>query len=66
VELYLQVPSIREYWVLDGRIVPEQPRLIQHRRHGKKWIVKDYPFGSVFETRTLPDFKLVLDPGVAV
>ena len=40
VELYFEVPSIREYWVLDGRDDPAQPPLIQHRRHGERWGVR--------------------------
>ena len=62
VELYLQVPSIREYWVLDGRENPDEPALIQHRRHGKRWVVRTYPYGSTFTTRLLPGFRLVIDP----
>jgi Uma2 family endonuclease len=62
VELYLQVPSIREYWVLDGRVEPARPQLIQHRRHGGRWIVKTFEAGSTFTTKLLPGFELVLDP----
>jgi Uma2 family endonuclease len=62
VELYLQVPSIREYWVLDGRIDPEQPSLIQYRKHGRKWIVRHFDAGTIFATKLLPGFHLLLDP----
>ena len=62
VELYLEIPSIREYWVIDARDDPEQPTLIQHRRHGRRWIVREFPFGSTFRTRLLPGFSLVIDP----
>ena len=58
VELYLAVPSIKEYWVLDGRENPEQPTLIQHRRYGKRWVVRPFPYGSTFTTRLLPGFSL--------
>lgn len=62
VELYLAVPSIKEYWVLDGRADPEEPVLIQHRRYGKRWVVRDYPSGSTFTTKLLPGFTLLIDP----
>lgn len=62
VELYLQVPSIKEYWVLDGRDNPEKPVLIQHRRHGKRWVIRSFPYGSTLTTKLLPDFSLLIDP----
>lgn len=62
VELYLAVPSIKEYWVLDGRDNPEQPTLIQHRRHGKRWVVRSFLHGSTFTTKLLPGFSLFIDP----
>lgn len=62
VELYLQVPSIREYWVLDARDDPERPTLIQHRRRGSRWIVEEFPFGSLFTTPLLPGFQLRIAP----
>jgi Uma2 family endonuclease len=62
VELYLQVPSIREYWVVDGRDDPDRPTLIQHRRRGTRWVIREFPFGSRFTTRLLPGFELVIDP----
>jgi Uma2 family endonuclease len=61
-ELYLAVPSIKEYWVLDGRDDAERPTLIQHRRHGKRWIIRKYPFGSTFATKMLPGFSLIINP----
>ena len=36
VDLYLQVPSIREYWLLDARYSADEPTLIVHRRRGKR------------------------------
>ncbi|HVK08020.1 MAG TPA: Uma2 family endonuclease [Gemmataceae bacterium] len=61
-QLYLAVPSIKEYWVLDGSDVTRQPTLIQHRRRGKKWVVTPYPYQSTFTTSLLPGFELVIDP----
>jgi Uma2 family endonuclease len=62
VRLYLAVPSIKEYWILDGREDPEQPALIQHRRHGSRWVVRSFPFRSKLTTRRLPGFSLLIDP----
>jgi Uma2 family endonuclease len=62
VELYLAVPSIREYWIAYGREDPEQPTLRVHRRHGKSWRILDYGYGQVYRTKLLPGFKLVADP----
>ncbi|HEV3383968.1 MAG TPA: Uma2 family endonuclease [Gemmata sp.] len=61
-ELYLEAPTIREYWILDGRENPEEPTLIQHRRRGKRWIVKSFPYSSTFTTKLLPGFSVVIDP----
>ncbi len=61
-ELYFEVPSVREYWVLDGREDPNEPTLIQHRRYGKRWVIRSYPYGSTFTTKLLPGFSLVIDP----
>jgi Uma2 family endonuclease len=60
--LYHRVPSIKEYWVLNGSEDPNEPSLIQHRRRGKAWTVNTYPYGSTFTTKLLPGFTLVIDP----
>jgi Uma2 family endonuclease len=62
VKLYWQVPSIREYWVLDGRESQDRPTLKVYRRYGKRWLVRDYPYGSSYTTRLLPEFELRIDP----
>src|SRR4029077_5550260 len=62
VELYLLVPSIKEYWVIDAHDDPDHPSLIQHRRHGRRWIVREFPYGSTFTTKLLPGFRLIIDP----
>jgi Uma2 family endonuclease len=62
VQLYLKVPSIKEYWILDGREDPDKPSLRVHRRHGQRWRVFDYKFRDVYTTRLLPGFKLRIDP----
>jgi Uma2 family endonuclease len=63
VELYLLVPSIREYWILDTRANPLQPTLLVHRRHGKRWrsTIEVSP-GEIYTTRLLPGFSLLMDP----
>jgi Uma2 family endonuclease len=62
VELYLRVPSIREYWVVDIRADAARPALLAHRRRAGRWSVKDVPFGSAYTTRLLPGLTLVIDP----
>jgi Uma2 family endonuclease len=64
VDLYLRTPSIREYWVIDGRENPDRPTLITHRRFGQRWVVRGHPFGSTYTPRLLPGFNLVIDPRV--
>ena len=62
VDLYLAVSSIREYWVIDGRADANEPTLIQHRRHGKRWVVRRFEYGTTFTTKLLPGFSLLIDP----
>jgi Uma2 family endonuclease len=60
--LYLQVPSIREYWVVDPRDDADRPALIVHRRRGQRWQQAiDIAGGEVYTTRLLPDFALRMD-----
>jgi Uma2 family endonuclease len=60
--LYLDVPSVREYWVIDARESADEPTLIQHRRYGKRWVVRSFPYGATFTTKLLPGFSLLIDP----
>ena len=62
VDLYFQVPSIQEYWILDGRDDPRRPVLHVRRRWGKRWVVHEIAFGETYTTRALPDFELIVDP----
>lgn len=64
VELYRDVPSIKEYWILDPRPDPDRPALRVYRRRGKNWQKPiDVAYGEVYETpRVLPGFRLVIDP----
>jgi Uma2 family endonuclease len=62
VALYLQVPTIREYWLLDTREDPERPTMTVHRRRGARWQIISVLPGETYTTRLLPGFELVLDP----
>jgi Uma2 family endonuclease len=61
-ELYLQVPSIREYWIIDPRLDSRRPSMIVYRRRGRRW---QRPIrvaaGGSYATPLLPGFTLVLD-----
>jgi Uma2 family endonuclease len=59
--LYLEVPSIREYWVVDPRTDADRPTLIVYRRRGARWQrpVHVSP-GQVYTTPLLPGFILNL------
>lgn len=63
VELYLHAPSIREYWILDPREVPDHSILRVYRRRGERWQRPiDLGPGETYTTRLLPGFALLLDP----
>jgi Uma2 family endonuclease len=63
VELYVQVPSIREYWILDPRADADHPTLTVYRRRGRRWqnpvLV---PAGETYTTKLLPGLELLVDP----
>jgi Uma2 family endonuclease len=63
LDLYLRVPSIKEYWILDSRADPDRPTLFVYRRHGKQWRKPlELAFGEVYTTKLLPGFSLTIDP----
>jgi Uma2 family endonuclease len=63
VELYRQVATIKEYWILDHRPNPNEPKLIVYRRRGKRWQKPiEVLYGETYETKLLPGFKLIVDP----
>ncbi len=63
VELYLQVPLIREYWIVDLREDVNRPTMTVYRRHGRRWRSPlTIRFGGTYTTRLLPGFELVLNP----
>jgi Uma2 family endonuclease len=62
VGLYLQVPSIKEYWLLDTRADPDFPALFVYRRRGQRWQrTIELSGGDTYTTRLLPEFELLLD-----
>ncbi len=62
VDLYFQVPSIREYWIVDTRQSADDPTMSVYRRYGKRWRIIEIDSGEVYTTRLLPGFELVFDP----
>jgi Uma2 family endonuclease len=63
VELYLQVPSIREYWILDPRSDADNPTLLVYRKRGQRWQrLIEVSSGEMYSTRLLPGFSLRVDP----
>lgn len=63
VGLYLKIPSIREYWILDPKEFGP-PTLTVYRRRGNRW---QKPIvvgpGKIYETpRFMPGFSLLNDP----
>lgn len=64
VELYQQVPSIREYWVFDRCGEDDGPTLrVYHRGTARqKWKIADYGPRDTYSTALLPGFKLPVCP----
>jgi Uma2 family endonuclease len=61
VELYLQSPTIREYWIFDPLVDDWFMRV--YRKRGRSWQKPiDIPLGATYTTRLLPDFSLIVDP----
>ena len=61
LELYLQVPSIKEYWILDGRKNVERPTMIVHRKVRGKWQTREIGPDETYSTPLLPGFRLTLN-----
>ena len=62
VDLYLRVPTIREYWVIDIRKQSRRPTLWVYRRARDGWDIQEFPPDVVYETPLLPGLKLSLSP----
>jgi Uma2 family endonuclease len=62
VALYLQVPSMKEYWILDAREDADFPTMLTYRRRGKQWLepIEVGP-NETYTTPLLPGFALTLD-----
>jgi Uma2 family endonuclease len=59
VELYLLVPSIREYWILDGR--GDQVQMLVYRRRGSRWQnVIELAEGETVTSRHFPGLAMTL------
>jgi Uma2 family endonuclease len=61
VRLYREVPSIREYCIIDPRIDPVYPSMIVYRRQGTRWRKIEVEAGGTYTARLLPGFELILD-----
>jgi Uma2 family endonuclease len=63
VQIYRQLSSIREYWILDPRDEStNRPSMTVYRRRGQSWQrAIEIPAGGTYVTRFLPGFTLVLD-----
>jgi Uma2 family endonuclease len=63
VELYAQVPSIREYWIFDPRADADRPTMTVYRRRGRGWqnLIAVAP-GETYTTKLLPGLELLVDP----
>ncbi len=62
-KLYLRVPTIREYWIIDISEDADRPTMYVYRRRGKKWQQPiEVRYGETYTTKLLPGFELLLDP----
>ena len=61
--LYLQVPSIQEYWILDPREGIAGLTMLVYRRRGRRWAARiTVEPGATYTTPMLPGFSIVLNP----
>jgi Uma2 family endonuclease len=62
VALYLQVPSIKEYWILDARQDADFPAMTTYHRRGRHW-QEPIEIGpnETYTTSLLPGFQLTMD-----
>ena len=58
--LYWRKSSITEYWIIDARDDPDQPRMLALRRGKTDWDEVAVPPGKTYTTSLLPDFTLDL------
>jgi Uma2 family endonuclease len=63
VDLYEQVPSIREYWLMHGGDVDSQFLFRVYRRRGQRWQKPlDLGIGATYTTPLLAGFSLTIKP----
>jgi Uma2 family endonuclease len=63
VELYLQSPTIREYWIFDPLADADGWFMRVYRKRGRAWQKPiDVALGAAYTTRMLPEFYLTIDP----
>ncbi len=63
VELYLQSPTIREYWIFDPLADADGWFMRVYRKRGRVWQKPiDVALGATYTTRLLPEFSLIVDP----
>jgi Uma2 family endonuclease len=63
VALYRQVPSIKEYWIIDARDDLARPTMLVYRKYRGRWRTPiEVQPGDTYTTPLLPGFKLVIDP----
>lgn len=61
-DLYLQVRTLREYWIVDPRLSHDRPALTVYRRRGRHWQKPIHiEAGGSYTSRFLPGFNLILD-----
>ena len=61
--LYLQVPSIQEYCIVNPRASGNVPMMIVDPRRGRRWGARRIVLGgATWTTPLLPGFSLVLEP----
>ena len=58
--LYWRKSSITEYWIVDARDDPDQPRMLALRRGETDWDEVAVPSGETYTTSLLPGFTLDL------
>ena len=62
VDLYFQVPSIKEYWILDNAPTRIALACACCAATASTRVRRNFDFGDTFTTRLLPGFELILDP----
>jgi Uma2 family endonuclease len=64
VELYLDVPTVQEYWIVDPQITPAQPTLrVRRRLNRRRWRAEIViPHGGTYAAPTLPGLTLTFNP----